>query len=88
MTLFIDLLGWIGAIALLVGYGMVSAGRLQGTSWLYQQLNLGGSVLLIVNTAWHGAFPSAFLNVVWVAIALAAMLRLRKSRIDPGAPPS
>ena len=47
-----------------------------------------GKVVLIVNTAWHGAFPSAFLNVVWVAIALAAMMRLRRSRIDPGPPPS
>ncbi len=69
----VDIVGWIGAIALLVAYAMVSARRVEGDSTSYQSLNLVGSVLLIVNTVYYRAYPSAFLNLVWGAIAVYAI---------------
>ena len=66
----VDIVGWIGAIALLVAYALISARRVEGDSTSYQSLNLVGSVLLIVNTVYYRAYPSAFLNLVWGAIAV------------------
>ncbi len=69
----VDIVGWIGAIALLVAYALVSARRVEGDSTSYQSLNLVGSILLIVNTIYYRAYPSAFLNLVWGAIAVYAI---------------
>ncbi len=69
----VDTVGWIGAIALLVAYALISARRVEGDSTSYQSLNLVGSVLLIVNTVYYRAYPSAFLNLVWGAIAVYAI---------------
>ena len=66
----IDILGWIGAIALLVAYALISAKKVEGDSTGYQLLNLVGSILLILNTLYYGAYPSSFLNLFWIAVAL------------------
>ncbi len=66
----IDILGWIGAIALLVAYALISAKRVEGDSTGYQLLNLVGSILLILNTLYYGAYPSSFLNLFWIVVAL------------------
>lgn len=66
----IDILGWIGTITYLVAYGLVSAKKVQGDSWLYQGLNFAAGVLLIINTLYLQAYPSAGLNIAWVGIAI------------------
>jgi hypothetical protein len=53
----------------------VTAGRLQGTSLAFQLMNLLGGGLLMVNSAWYGAWPSAVLNLVWVVIGTVGLLR-------------
>jgi hypothetical protein len=78
MTKFaIDLTGWAGAILLLGAYGAVSFHKLRPASLLYQGLNALGSMFLVINTIYHRAYPSAFVNVIWIAIALVAGLRAR-----------
>lgn len=72
-TLFIDIIGWLGVVLLLVAYGLVSSKRLDGDSTLYQVLNLVGSALVVVNSADRGAYPSVGVNVVWIVIALATL---------------
>ena len=65
--------GWVGAVILLVAYVLVSSGSVNGRSVLYQALNAIASVLLGVNSAWHRAWPSALVNVIWVGIAITAL---------------
>ncbi len=72
-SLLIDVTGWIGAGCLLVAYGLVSAGRLQGRSVHYQLMNIGGAVLLSVNSGYYGAFPSVGLNAIWIAVGLVSL---------------
>jgi len=72
-ALMIEILGWIGTFLLLMAYAMVSTRRVEGDSLSYQLQNIVGSVLLILNTVYHGAYPSAFLNVFWMAIAVYAI---------------
>lgn len=84
VQLFIDLVGWIGSIILLVAYVMVSYEKLAPVGKRYQWLNLAGSVMLLANTIYYGAYPSAFLNIFWGGIALLALFRILKMRYaDP-----
>ncbi len=71
--LLIDTAGWAGAAALLLAYGLVSYGRLNGRSIRFQLLNLFGAVGLLANGIWHGAWPSAALNAVWLVIGVTAI---------------
>jgi hypothetical protein len=71
--LWFDAIGWVGAIALLVAYAMVSHKRLQADSATYQLLNISGSLLLAANTIFYGSYPSTFVNLIWAGIALFAV---------------
>lgn len=78
--LLIEIAGWLGGGMILLGYVLVSTGRLQGRSVTYQMLNLAGSLGFVVNAAWHGAIPPMALNVIWCAIALYTLAMLWRER--------
>jgi len=59
---------------------LLSAGKLTGQSLVYQGMNVVGAAGFIVNGWWHGALPSATLNVLWLMIGLFASIRLLKKR--------
>ncbi|HEX8006912.1 MAG TPA: hypothetical protein VF482_10845 [Trebonia sp.] len=73
MSTFITILGTGGAIALLIAYGMLSSSKLSGDGFAYQAINLGGALTLAINSGYHGAWPSAILNVVWTGIGVLAI---------------
>ena len=81
-NLLVDILGWIGAVALLVAYALVSRKRLEGDSSLYQVLNLIGSVTLMVNGFFYGAYTSGFLNVIWGSVALYTLWTVRSKPLN------
>ena len=83
-NLLIDAIGWIGAVAVLVAYALVSAERLESSSTAYQLLNLVGGSLLIVNTVYYGAYPSTILNLFWVGVAVHALVRYRRGSAAAG----
>jgi hypothetical protein len=76
--LAVELVGWLGAGALLGAYVLVSTGRVAPRGHAFQLLNLAGATGLVVNGAWHTAWPSVGLNVVWIAVGLAALTRLMR----------
>jgi hypothetical protein len=78
--LLIDAAGWAGVLALLLAYWLVSARRVRGSDAAYQLLNAVGGLLLMLNSFYHGALPSAFVNVVWVGIAVWALAAARARR--------
>jgi hypothetical protein len=45
-----------------------------------ESLNLGASLLLMLNTYVNRAYPSAFVNLVWMGIAAFALVDARRSR--------
>ena len=65
-----DAIGWAGAAALLVAYAMVSSKKFEGDSIPYQFLNVVGSLLLAANTIFYRAYPSSFVNLIWMGIAI------------------
>jgi len=72
--------GWAGASLILLGYLLITAGKLTGQSAVYQWMNVVGAAGFIVNGWWHGAIPSAALNVVWMLIGAVALLRIAAKR--------
>jgi hypothetical protein len=68
-----DVIGWVGAAALLVAYALVSHKKLEGYSGTYQLLNISGSLLLAANTIFYGSYPSTFVNLIWAGIAVFAI---------------
>ncbi len=77
---WIDIVGWFGAFSVLLAYLMVSLRKWEGNSTRYQGVNLIGGICLIANTLYFKAYPSSFVNLVWVGIAIFTLFRayLRK----------
>lgn len=86
MNLLVEVVGWLGAAALLLAYGLLSSGRI-AAGVVYQLLNLGGSVALGVNAVVHRALPSAVVNVVWLVIGVLALRGLATGRARHSEPP-
>jgi hypothetical protein len=78
--ILIEIAGWMGAGMILLAYILVTAEKLTGRSPAFQWLNLIGAAGFVANGLWHGAMPSASLNVVWMAIAAFALFRLARRR--------
>ena len=72
----LEVVGWIGAILILAGYGLLSAGKLTAKDPVYQWLNVVGALGFIANSSWNGAWPSAALNVIWVGIGAVALVKI------------
>ncbi|HKC04016.1 MAG TPA: hypothetical protein VKC17_12030 [Sphingomicrobium sp.] len=80
VEIVIEVVGWIGAALILGAYGLLSAGKLTGQSPLYQWMNVVGAAGFTVNGWWHGALPSAALNVIWMMIGGVALWRITAKR--------
>ena len=76
----VEVAGWIGASLILLGYLLLSAGKLTGQSLTYQGMNVVGAAGFVVNGWWHGAIPSAALNILWLLIGAIATWRILKNR--------
>jgi hypothetical protein len=79
MNVLVEIIGWAAAITILASYLLVSTGRLDGQSRAFQWMNVAGAAGFIVNSGWHGALPSAVLNIAWAAIGVWTLWRLRSA---------
>jgi hypothetical protein len=77
---WVDLIGWAGSLCVLSAYGLLSMHKLTAHSAIYQALNILGSICLIINTVFYFAYPSTFVNIVWLLIAIFALINIYKSR--------
>lgn len=67
--------GWSGGLVLICAYAMVSFGKISPRGVAFQCLNLAGSMMLAANSAWHHAWPSASVNLIWIGVGIAALMR-------------
>ena len=78
---FIDGLGWVGSLCVIIAYGLNSYQKIRSDSLIFYALNVVGGILLIIYSNYKGAYANTFINVVWVIIAIPAILKvLFKSR--------
>jgi hypothetical protein len=80
VQLGVEVAGWAGAVLILLAYLLLSAGRFTGQSLAYQGMNVVGAAGFVINGWWHGALPSAALNVLWLMIGAIASWRILKKR--------
>lgn len=78
--IFVEIVGWIGALLVLGAYILVSMGRLRGDSPAFQWMNAVGAGFFVLNTWWHGALPSMVLNIIWSIIGFVALWRLWRAK--------
>jgi hypothetical protein len=71
----VELAGWTAALLILGSYSLLSFGKIQARSPIYQWMNIVGALGFIINCTWNGAWPSVALNVVWMGIAVYALRR-------------
>lgn len=79
MKFSIDVIGWIGALLILIAYALISFKKIEGNSLKYQLLNIFGSIFLVINTYYYGAIPSTLVNVIWAIIAVFAIFAIVRS---------
>ncbi len=72
----VDIVGWIGSVEILAAFGLNSFQKIKSDSMTFQLLNLSGATFLIINSVSHEAYPFTFINSVWVAISLSAMIKI------------
>ena len=75
MTWLIATIGWIGAVSLLAAYLLLLSRRASADGHLYLSLNFLGSACLAVSTSAARAWPSAAVNLIWLAIGIAPLIR-------------
>jgi hypothetical protein len=76
----VEVAGWTGAGLILLGYLLISAGKLTGQSPTYQWMNIVGAAGFVINGWWHRAIPSTALNVVWMGIGVVALWKIAQRR--------
>lgn len=85
MKFAIETIGWIAAVMMLSAYILLTLGRLSARSYGYHWLNIFSGAGFIVNSGWNGAYPSACINVIWVAIGIYGLFcHSNDSRRSPG----
>jgi len=80
VELAVEVAGWAGAALILLAYLMLSVGKLSGQSLVYQGMNVVGAAGFVINGWWHGAIPSAALNILWLLIGGIASWRIMRKR--------
>ena len=76
MKLLANILGWYGAAAILLAYGLLSFSVIAANSAAYQLLNLIGAIGIVAVSMTKKNYQPAVLNAVWVIIAAIALIKL------------
>lgn len=79
-SLLIEVIGWIGSAAILSAYALNSYQKIRSDSLVFLFLNFSGGLLLIVYSCYKDAMANAFLNIVWVVVAIVALAKLFQRR--------
>jgi hypothetical protein len=85
LKIIIEIIGWAAAATMLSAYMLLTSGRLSSSSGIYQWMNVLSGAGFILNSGWNGAYPSAFLNVIWMTIGIYGVVRGTRIRPRPAA---
>ena len=80
MNTLVEILGWMGSVLIVGSYALNITGRLAATHKLYVLANILGGIFFVVNTYFHQAYPSMFVNIVWVIIAIVMLNKKDKNK--------
>lgn len=72
----IEIAGWIGVVLVLGSYFLLASGFIHSESWEYHVMILVGAVFVAIVSYRKRSFQPALLNIVFVVLAVIALLRL------------
>ena len=78
MNMSVEIMGWIGSLLIVGSYALNITGKLEATNKWYVWANIIGGFLFIINTYFHQAYPSMFVNIVWVIIAIVMIFKNKR----------
>ncbi len=73
---YISIIGWYGAVALIVAYGLISFNFVTSQGFLFQFLNLTGALGIVIHSFNRKEYPAVVLNIFWFIIAFVAILKI------------
>lgn len=79
MNILIEIMGWIASVLIVGSYALNITGKLSASSKTYVLANIIGGIFFVVNTYYHNAYPSMFVNVIWVIIAIYMISKKKKN---------
>lgn len=71
---FDEVVGWCGALLLLVAFGLVSFNLVSSAGLLFPFLNFFGSMGIVYISWTKKAYPPAVLNIIWAIVALTSLI--------------
>lgn len=77
-------IGIIGAVAVLIAYGLNSYQKIRSDSLLFYGLNFSGGILLIVYSLYKEAWANILINIAWVLVAVIAIIRFFRRKNKTG----
>ncbi|MEH6659290.1 CBU_0592 family membrane protein [Leeuwenhoekiella marinoflava] len=77
MKIFIDIVGWLGSILVVLSYALTLVKNKDFSTWCIL-MNLIGGILVAINCFYYKAIPSLVTNVIWSFIALLSIYRAKK----------
>ncbi len=78
MKIFEEVIGWYGAVAIVVAYALNSFGVISSNSVLYQILNATGALGIVYISFRKKVYQPGVLNLIWTLIALGAIVNILK----------
>ena len=78
INIAIAVVGWVATVLILGAYWLLSIGKFDQHSRLYQWMNIIGALGFVINCTWNHALPSVALNVVWMLIGIYSLARNRR----------
>jgi ABC-type transport system involved in multi-copper enzyme maturation permease subunit len=74
------ILGWVGTLAYLLAYFLLSINKINSNQLIYHALNIIGAIGLTTNALYYADLPNVVVNLVWGLIALTALIVLYRKR--------
>jgi hypothetical protein len=78
-----DAIGWVGAVGILVAYGLLTVGRWESSALSYQVTNAVCAGALLVWAISIQGWQSALLNAVWMLVGLVGIARALRRTPTP-----
>ncbi len=74
----IEIIGWAGTVLIVGAYFLNINGKVKSSAVTYILANLVGGIFFSIYTYVHRTYPNLVVNMVWVFIAVAALLKKDK----------
>ncbi|HTM63337.1 MAG TPA: hypothetical protein VL360_02400 [Gammaproteobacteria bacterium] len=75
-----DIIGMSGVTLVLSAYGLLNLNKMSSDSYVYQLMNLIGSILLLISLCFNFNLSSVMIEVVWITFSVIGIIRVFRSR--------